>query len=255
MDTTISLGPNRTGIKASPNDAPELIEQSKYQLDVPQPTPDGDDIRAEYAREADPVGSMPPPASVKGVVGSIAATIGGKRMHLLIDKLGERAAYERTGTRIYDAAIRKVTVLAAEGTPLPGGLTVEDLTSIRNDEVAHFAMLCKAIESLGGDPTSLTPCADMTGVQGMGLVQAINEPRATLAQTLQTLLAAEVIDVASWELLIELAAGFNQDALVQQFQEALMAETLHERQVTKWLRAALTEQALGEDATGEEAQA
>lgn len=249
MDTEISLGPNRTGIKASPGDAAELMDQSQYQLDVPQPTPDGDDIRAGYARDADPVGSIPLPVSVKGVVGSIAATVGGKRMHLLIDKLGERAAYERSGTRLYDAAIRKVTVIAAEGQALPGGLTVEQLSAIREDEASHFRMLCAAIESLGGDPTAQTPCADITGVQGMGLLQAINEPRATLAQTLQTLLAAEVIDVASWELLIELADGFNQDALVEQFQDALRSEKLHEAQVTKWLRAVLTEQALGDDAT------
>lgn len=244
---TITQGPNRTGIKASPIDAERLLDQAELQLDVPMPAADGDTLRAVYIEEADPVGSMPPPGSLKGMVGAITARVQGMRLHVLLDKLGERAAYERTGTRLYDAAIRKVQVLESMEGTLPGALTAEALGEIRDDEASHFAMLCEAIESLGGDPTVQTPCADMAGVQGLGLVQAINEPRATLAQTLQTLLAAEVVDVASWELLAELAEGFGEEEMTARFREALRAEELHEQRVTAWLRAALSVEGLGDE--------
>ena len=37
------------------------------------------------------------PSTAKGVVGSVAQTLTGRRLHIFLDKLGERAAYERSG--------------------------------------------------------------------------------------------------------------------------------------------------------------
>lgn len=65
----------------------------------------------------------------------------------------------------------------------------------------------------------------------------MNDPRTTLAQGLETLLAAELIDNASWELLIELAQGFGQDELVRDFSHALANEQRHEARVRGWLEA------------------
>ena len=109
-------------------------------------------------------------------------------------------------------------------------------------DIGHYPF-SHAIEELGADPTVMTPCADVTGVQGMGLVQAMGEPRLTIAQALSTLLAAEVIDAASWELLIDLAQRFGQDSLVERFSEALAAEERHDATVRAWLAAAIREEA------------
>src|SRR5690554_4750596 len=82
----------------------------------------------------------------------------GNNPELLLDKLGERLAYERTGVRLYEAMIAKA--LACEGS---GAELVPTLQQIRNDEQAHMILLINAIETLGADPTAMTPCADVVG--------------------------------------------------------------------------------------------
>lgn len=241
MQNDVAMGTNRTGIKASPLDAKALQEAATLQASPPMPSTTATDLRIEYLDEAEPIGSMPPPTSVKGVFGAMKGAITGKKLHVLLDKLGERAAYERSGTRLYDAALLKL----ADKT-LPDGMDLIAVTEIRNDEMRHYRMLTTAIRELGGDPTTQTPCADVAAVQSMGLLQAMGEPRITLPQVLQTLLAAELIDVASWELLIELSRGFGFDDMAGQFSEALASENLHLERVRAWLSTALGESALGE---------
>ncbi|GAB2506690.1 ferritin-like domain-containing protein [Lysobacter humi (ex Lee et al. 2017)] len=236
----ITLGRNRTGIKTSPLDAAELAGMHDLQLTVGRPSISAEELRADYRREAEAVGSVPPPASLKGMVGATAQALAGHRMHILLDKLAERAAFERSGVRLYDALLLKASLADA----LPGDMSLDAVQAIRDDEAAHFALLAGSIERLGGDSTAMTPCADVTGVQGLGLLQAINDPRATLAQALQTVLAAELIDNASWELLIELGEGFGQDELVVEMRNALTNEQRHEALVRTWLSAELQRLAL-----------
>jgi hypothetical protein len=231
MHKRIRLGSNRSGLKASPLDADELLDGLALQDVMPQPDIGADDIRAAYASDDHTLGSMPPPTSLKGMFGAIADSLSGQRLHVLLDKLGERAAYERTGTRLYDAMLQKI----ADMPHLPGEMTVAAVRAIRDDEAAHFRLLGEAIEALGGDPTVQTPCANLAGVQGMGLVQAMNEPRITLSQALQTLLAAELIDVASWELLITLTEQLGHSEWTQRFADALAAENDHLARVRPWL--------------------
>ncbi len=234
MQPEVSLGKNRTGLKASPLDAVELQDMHGYQLDVGRPPVTVAEFRASYMSE-ESVGSIPPPTSVKGMVGATAQALTGHRMHVLLDKIAERLAFERSGTRLYDAALLKIGQLDR----LPEGMTMAALQEIRDEEAAHFRLLADTIERLGGDSTAMTPCADVTGVQGMGLLQAMNDPRTTLAQALDTLLAAELIDNASWELLIELAEGFGRDEIADGFRHALAAEQRHETLVRSWLAAEL----------------
>lgn len=239
MKSETNLGTNRTGLKTSPVHASELLEVRELQESTPAPEIDAVALRASYLTEAEPIGSMPPPPTLKGMAGSAMKALGGRKMHVLVDKLAERAAFERTGTRLYDMMLQRIAV-APE---LPEGMTIDGVQEIRDEEHAHYLLLTAAIEGLGADPTVMTPCANVTGVQGMGLVQAMGEPRLSMAQALSTLMAAELIDRASWELLIELAEEFGQDQLVEQFTEALAAEQRHETMVRGWLAAAITEEA------------
>ena len=253
MPNEITIGLNRTGMQASPHEAGELLETLEMGPEPMQAVPsysDRDDpriqaaadLRLDYAQAADPVGSVPPPMSLKGVVGSAKEMLQGNRMHILLDKLGERAAFERSGTRLYDAFLQKLDALDEA---MPEGMTLSEVERHRNEEASNYNLLVEAIESLGGDPTTQTPCADVAGVQGMGLMQAMTDPRTTLPQALQTLLSAELIDEASWELLIELAEGFDQPELVQRFTLALEHEQRHADHVRMWLSAALSQSALG----------
>jgi ferritin-like protein len=238
MSKEIRLGANRTGLKASPQDSRALLESLDLQPEPPHPSIDATAIRQLYREQSDAVGSMPPPTDLQGAAGAAGEALMGQRLHILLDKLGERAAFERTGTRLYDAALTRLS-----DSPLPDGMSLDEVQEIRDEEHSHFLLLSEAIESLGGDPTAQTPCADFAGVQGMGLVQAMNDPRATLPQVLETLLAAELIDVASWEMLIELANGMKQSDLASRMETALTAENRHLERVRAWLSLAMEQSA------------
>lgn len=236
MEDPTKLGHNRTGMQMSPlhgemlrktaRDASRLAdiaatEQPEAMLLA--------EVRREYVNEADALGSVPPPGTMTGMMKSGAAMVTGKRLQAFIDKVAERMAYERGGTRLYDAAMVKVAALA-QGTPV----TMERIKQIRNQEAEHAEMLRQALVNLGADPTAQTPCADLVGVQSMGLMQSITDPRTSLAQTLSSLLAAELIDVASWELLSRLATSLGNDELAGKFDAALEQENEHLTTISGW---------------------
>lgn len=229
---TTTTGRNRTGIALSPIDSKELIEAAQATV----PSMAGDDetaaaTRLDYASEAGPLGSVPPPASVKGAVGTVVKAIKGESMSVFMDKLGERLAFERTGTRLYDALITKL-----EGTPpMPGGPDLEDLLDIQGDEFRHFEMLVETMKSLGGDPTAVTPSADVAAVASMGIPQVIADPRTNLKQCLEAILIAELADNDGWTLLASLAERLGHEELANKFRVALSEEQEHLRRVRGWV--------------------
>src|SRR5688572_25927052 len=164
------LGVNRTGMQMSPRDSNELLQGSQRAV----PTSEGDEgalarIRADYVREGERPGSVPLPGTLKGAVKTGMDALTGSRTQVLLDKLGERLAFERAGTRLYQALIIKCLATPAAQSVIEMDL----LEEIHNEEARHFELLHEAIESLGADPTAQTPCADLTGVQSLGLVQAL----------------------------------------------------------------------------------
>jgi rubrerythrin len=232
-------GKNATGIAMSPIDSKKLIEYAKA-----GPLPPGDEHMIEEAREAftsksGVLGTVPPPTSLKGLASVALDAVKGKKATTFIDKLGERAAFERTGARLYDAMIAKYDALGG----FDGGPTRERLLEIRDEELEHFAIVQDAILSLGGDPTVMTPAADVVGVEGAGLVQVMTDPRTTMDQCLGALLIAELADNDGWELLASLAAGMGHDELARTFREALEMEEAHLFDVRKWIMAGVGEMA------------
>jgi hypothetical protein len=225
------IGTNRTGIATSPVDAKEAIEGA-----LSGPTSEGGPeriaaFRAEASASAPPQGTMPPPASLKGAAKTAVKALQGEKANVLLDKLGERLAFERSGVRLYDAVLAKLPASKLG----KGDLDAAELRHIRDEEHRHMLVVRQAIEQLGGDPTVMTPCANFAGVQGSGLFQSVTDPRATLTQCLQTLLAAELVDNDGWKLLIALAEGMGQTEMAQQFAECLASEDEHLVKVRAWL--------------------
>jgi rubrerythrin len=208
----------------------EMTENAEL---APAETSDGAELsamRREYALEADPLGSVPPPGTLKGIAKSGAKMLSGMRPQAFIDKLAERLAFERGGARLYEAVLVKVDAHVSE---FRGGSRA-DVERIRDDEVRHAMLIKECIETLGADPTAQTPCADLVGVETMGFIQAASDPRTTLAQTLHAALAAELVDTAGWETLIALAENMGQDDMAEQFRGALQQETQHLAMVRRW---------------------
>lgn len=159
---------------------------------------------------------------------------------VFIDKLGERLAYERSGIRLYEAVLARLENGTNEAEALPPLAEVEHIS---DEEAKHFKMLVGCLEKLGADPTAQTPCADSTAVQSLGVVQALSDPRTTVAQALNALVTIELVDNAGWELLIKLAEQTGQDEMAAGFRTALQEEAEHLQKVQTWLERELLEQA------------
>jgi ferritin-like metal-binding protein YciE len=243
MEDPTKIGHNRTGMQMSPlqaemlrrsaRDAAVIADASSEGVESPEATWLAE-TRREYINEADALGTVPPPGTLGGAFKSAGGMITGKRLQVLIDKVAERMAFERGGTRLYDAALVKVLALA-QGTPV----TVKRMKQIRDQEAAHAELLRQALVDLGADPTAQTPGADLVGVQAMGLMQSITDPRTSLPQTLSSLLAAELIDVTSWEMLSRLARTLGHDALAERCDQALEQETQHLNTIAGWYEGLL----------------
>jgi rubrerythrin len=232
---TEHVGMNRTGVQMSPIDSKAMLQDDGSVRGQGGDEAASAELRSAYIADADGVGSVPLPATVTGAVNMGVAMLKGDSPQILLDKLGERLAFERTGTRLYDALITKCEVMLDDQI----SMTIDDLEGIRADEARHFLMLSDAIESLGGDPTSQTPSADMVGVEAMGLVQVLNDPRTSLAQSLHAIVTAELSDKAGWETLIALADEHELSDMVNDFTLALDQEREHLALVQTWYEEAI----------------
>jgi rubrerythrin len=234
------LGANRTGIASSPADSQKLIDGARQGVPRAAFTPTAlETERAFWNDDAEPVGTVPPPASLKGAVKTVTKALVGEKATVFLDQMGARLAFERTGTRLYEALLSK---LQAAGDH-PGGPTRTELEEIRDEELAHAALLADSMKRLGADPTAMTPCADVTGVASEGLLKVLADPRTTLTQCLDAILIAELADNDAWNMLAGLAEKMGQDELAGQFRGALEEEEEHLELVRGWLQASLEGQA------------
>lgn len=230
MNQSNQTGMNRTGIQMSPQDSRAMQNFDGAQPDARFDDTAIADLRSEYILRADLLGSVPLPLAVKSGGKAVAALLNGDSQHMLLDKLGERLAFERMAARLYDALITKCEAMSDSAI----GMDITDLQEIRDDEARHFLLVAEAIESLGGDATSQTPSADLAGVESMGLVQVLADPRTTVAQSLHAILNAELADQIGWGTLIMLAEEHGQNDMASNFAIALDEEHDHLMKVQTW---------------------
>ena len=233
-------GWNRTGVVTAPLLSREMTKGAAAATPGSEGGPEQILLRrGEYIREGYPVGSLPPPpVSLQGVVEGAAQLVGTTTgVVTLLDKLSERLAFERTGTRLYDALLGKCEALGESAPPL------SELRRIRDEELSHFLLVNRAITSLGGDPTVMSPCADTVMVSSLGLLQVLTDPRTNVAQCLQAILTAELTDNDGWRMLINLAEELGHDDLASEFHAALTNEETHLASVRGWLEELVLAQA------------
>lgn len=230
------VGMNKTGVQMAPLQTRAMLDDDK----IVTRAHEGDEtqmvqLRQSYIAGTEGLGSIPVPATMKGMVSMGAHMLKGDRPQVLLDKMAERLAMERTATRLYDALLTKLDTLEPTGV----GITREQAASIRGDEARHAVLMRDAIASLGGDPSAMTPSADTVGVEAMGLVQVLNDPRASLAQSLHAILTAELSDGVGWETLIALAHEQGHPDLVDRFSDALLQERKHQVMIQTWYEQAV----------------
>lgn len=240
MEKSSQTGMNRTGIDSSP------LQSKEMQAGMDQFEPAGgagnslEQFRRMYVRESERLGSVPIPGTVKGVLKTMMEKFAGHQPSTLVNKLGERLAYERSGVRVYQTLITK----CEEISELNDGSFVPPLDQVRKfceQEGQHFQLLVDCMTKLGADPTAQTPDADVSSVAASGIMKVVQDPRTTIAQCLEAMLALELLDNAAWELLIGLAEDMGQNEMVKQFKQALAQEDVHVQEVRAWYEQCLRE--------------
>jgi hypothetical protein len=256
-DSTRISSKSRAGTPMSPGDAQERLGAPRGGQYANSALPDRERDELAEARQDDRVGARPP-GTVRAPVGvakSAPGMLSGDRMQVLMDKLAERAAFERGGVRLYDALMAKHWDEIEDGVHGLRGtaeMSHDTLFEFRQQEAEHFLLVSDAIVQLGGDPTAQTPGAEVVGTMSMGLVQMVTDPRTTLTQGLGAVLAAELTDVASWDLLGKLADATGQEQLARDCREAMHHEEQHLQTIRTWHTAlVMGESGPGRSATDE----
>lgn len=236
MKESVHIGKNKTGLGVAPRFSREMLDNQddEFKLiaeaaDDPFPNLTHEDIKKEYIREWGDIGSVPPPPTLKGVAVSGIQKISGGSPEVLVDKMGERLAFERSGARLYEAFILKCESALPE-------TSLSFLHDIYIEEVRHFQLLNEAVKRLGADPTAVTPCADVAAMMAKGLVAVVNDPRTNVAQSAHAILAAELLDNDGWDMLIRLTDEAGLREMRDQFHEAKEAEERHLKEIREWLQ-------------------
>jgi rubrerythrin len=234
MEQSTRLGSNKTGIDMSPIHSKQMLEGiEKFSSLDDDSVYATQTLKQTFVEEAGPLGSVPLPATVKGVGTSILDTVTGHRPEIFINKLGERLAYERSGVRIYEALILKCEYTVASGMA-ENKIDISRLEEFRNQEAEHMELLIACLDKLGADPTAQTPDADAIGVAASGLMKVVTDPRTTICQSLEAMLTLELADNAAWDLLIKLADDMGHSDMTEKFRMALRQEDIHLLVVQEW---------------------
>lgn len=242
MEKSVHLGKNLTGIAMSPlqsklmlagTEAAPITGGSEYALHA---------VGKDYIEQAEPVGSVPLPGTVQGALKALKDKLTGQHTEMLLNKLGERLAFERSSSRVYECFISKCEAAAATGA-LPEAVSLDRARQFWQAETQHFAMLRDVMTALGADPTAQTPDADVAAVASMGCMSVIQDPRTSVTQCLETLLTLEMTDNAGWEMLIRLAREMTMDEIAERFQRAQEEENLHLATVRAWYQSAVMAEA------------
>jgi hypothetical protein len=224
MTQSAQQGRNRTGITTAGDRADAMVEATR---EFP-PSSAGDaraigDVRIAYAEAGEGLGETLPPSSLRGKAKATVAAAAGGQPTLLMDKLGERLAFEHAGARLYEALLSKHQAYGS----YDGGPSGDDLLHILSEEYEHADLLTRAIKDLDGDPTALTPAANLAVTIAAGLPQVLSDPRTNLLQSLEAIVVAELADNECWTALTPLAQQHGHDDLADQCREAIGHERDH----------------------------
>lgn len=230
------MGRNRTGIGTSPNATREMLEGTTQfmPLDLSADESAIGRVREAYAKEADPLGTIPPPPKASGIAKMALQALKGGRPTQFLDKLGERLAFERTGVRFYEALISKYEALGG----FAGGPDRAALEKLMMEEHEHFRLLSDTISNMGADPTVITPSADLQATLSKGINEVLVDPRTNFAQCLEAILVAELADNECWDTLVELTRQNTKEGVISLFERARQQETEHLAKVRSWIAAA-----------------
>jgi bacterioferritin (cytochrome b1) len=141
----------------------------------------------------------------------------------VIDLLMERLTFERSGVQLYDAVIAKVR--ASRDTQVQQML--DRLQEHRDEEKEHEEWLEAQLRALGADAHGTTEMSDLIKRESKGIEDVILDGDNEIVHNFHALLAAELVDNAGWDLLVELADEAGDRDAKKAFKKRLHEEEEH----------------------------
>ncbi|TVP57781.1 MAG: ferritin-like domain-containing protein [Halomonadaceae bacterium] len=235
----IMLQPSPTGIQQSgmqvlPLVMPVVVQGSPLAALGPTPYDRLENIHYQPVTQDVAAGPAPLTDAFTGILTAGEEKVQSHNCALLLNKLCQRLAFERAGVRLYEALILKCEAAREKGAhPV---LSIQKLRQFRDEELAHFLLLKRAMVSLGADPSTLPGEADTGAQASLGVQRVLNEPRSSVLQCLEAILTTELTDNAAWCLLKELCLNMGLKDLADEFTDALAQEEVHAAIIAEWVR-------------------
>ncbi len=140
----------------------------------------------------------------------------------VIDVLNERLAFERAGVKLYDRVLEVMRATADENVTR----MLDEMQAHRDQEKEHEEWLEEQIRGLGGDAHSETEKSRLVTRESKGIEEVIMSD-AQLPHLLHALLAAELVDNAGWDLLVQPADEAGDRDAKKEFKKRLHEEEDH----------------------------
>ncbi len=146
-----------------------------------------------------------------------------KNREKVIDLLCERLAFERSGVKLYDKIL---TEMKASQNPQITKM-LEPMQEHRDQEKEHEEWLEAQIRSLGADDKKPTEMSRLVTKESQGIEEVVLKGTGQIAHLFHALLAAELVDNAGWDLLVQLADEADDSKARREFKKRLHEEEEH----------------------------
>jgi bacterioferritin (cytochrome b1) len=140
----------------------------------------------------------------------------------VIDALSERLAFERAGVKLYDRILEVMRGIGDENV----SRMLAEMEGHRDEEKEHEEWLEEQIRGLGGDAHAETDRSRLVTRESKGIEEVVMSD-AELPHLLHALLAAELVDNAGWDLLVQIADEAGDRTAKREFKKRLHQEEDH----------------------------
>lgn len=161
----------------------------------------------------------------------------------VVDLLTERLFFERSGVKLYDAIIAKLTT----SNDPEVHRTLRAMQEHRTQEKEHEEWLEAQIRALGGDAHTCTEMAALAARESSGIEAVVMDGDNDPVHLFHALMAAELADNAGWDLLVALADEAGDRDAKKEFKKRLHEEEEHVVFVRRALASLAKSVVLGEE--------
>jgi bacterioferritin (cytochrome b1) len=163
----------------------------------------------------------------------------------VIDLLTERLVFERSAVKLYDSIVEQIE-RSGEIAYAP---LVDQLREHGAEEKAHEEWLEAQVRALGGDAHGQTEMSRLVQTESLGIEKVVLAADGSIPHLLHALLAAELVDNAGWDMLVELADDAGDRMTKRELKQRLHEEEEHLRFVQRALERMARQEVLGEQVT------